>query len=413
MNVASFTSIRATILTPRPAFWLGCVAKDMKDDHDHASLEERSANIITIQNALVFNGINIESSSKLTFHASPGNIVDKAHSAKTVIDASGYTLIPGLIDAKVDADAAAKSFQLFGQAGITTVIDSSSGTSDSQVMHAASADAPGMPSYIASGSAIAGEHYDANLTTLVYQRVQTVGTIAEVDEIMASRISISKAPNFDFVKVIADLPGLNNELLHYVVEAAHRYGKLVVAHASSLESYGRAVIAGCDIITPAPVDGEIDSDTIKALVDRGTVIIPTLVLLRRLFDRQDGALSEFDTAFANVGRLHSAGVPICAGTAANERDGVAVPFGKSLHDELGLLVEAGLSNADALRSATSVPARAFRLLNRGNMNVGTRSDLLLLKGNPLEDIHKISQIHRMWIAGIEFDLESNEGVVCE
>src|SRR6478609_1443470 len=314
MNVASFTSIRATILTPRPAFWLGCVAKDMKDDHDHASLEERSANIITIQNALVFNGINIESSSKLTFHASPGNIVDKAHSANTVID-------------------------------------SSSGTSDSQVMHAASADAPGMPSYIASGSAIAGEHYDANLTTLVYQRVQTVGTIAEVDEIMASRISISKAPNFDFVKVIADLPGLNDELLHYVVEAAHRYGKLVVAHASSLESYGRAVIAGCDIITPAPVDGEIDSDTIKALVDRGTVIIPTLVLLRRLFDRQDGALSEFDIAFANVGRLHSAGVPICAGTAANERDGVAVPFGKSLHDELGLLVEAGLSNADALRSA--------------------------------------------------------------
>lgn len=385
----------------------------MEDDNDKDSLEQQLANIIAIENALVFNGINIDSSSRLAFHASPGNIVGTAHSAGIVIDASGYTLIPGLIDAKVDADAAAKSFRLFGDAGITTIIDSSSGTSDSQVMHAASADAPGMPSYIASGSAIAGEHYNANLTTLVYQRVQTVSTTAEVEEIMASRASVSKAPNLDFVKVIADLPGLNDELLHHVVEASHRYGKLVVAHASSIKSYRRALIAGCDIITPAPIDGEIDSDTIKALVDRGTVVIPTLTLLHRLFGRQGDAPSEFDVAFANVGRLHSAGVPICAGTAANERDGVAVPFGKSLHDELHLLIEAGLSNVDALRSATSVPSRAFGLPNRGNMNVGTRSDLLLLKGNPLEDIHALSQIHRMWIAGIEFDLKSDEGAVHE
>ncbi|KAI9148681.1 hypothetical protein HJFPF1_08359 [Paramyrothecium foliicola] len=380
----------------------------MKDSNDNDSLEEESAGIITIKNAIVFNGTNVDSSAKLTFHASPGNIVDKAHSAATIIDGSGYTLIPGLIDAKVDADAAAKSFRLFGRAGITTVIDSSSGTSDSKVMHAASADAPGMPSYIASGSAIAGEHYDSNLTTLVYQRVQTVKNKAEVEEIMASRTAISKAPNLDFVKVIADLPGLDDGLLQFVVDAAHRYDKLVVAHASSVKSYRRALVAGCDIITPAPIDAELDSETIKALVDKGTVVIPTLTLLRHLFDRPGRAHSEFDMGFANVGLLHIAGVPICAGTAANEREGVSVPFGESLHDELRLLVEAGLSNADALRSATSVPSRAFRLPNRGNMNVGTRSDLLLLRGNPLEDIRALSQIHRIWIAGIEFDMGSEE-----
>jgi imidazolonepropionase-like amidohydrolase len=371
-------------------------------------LEDQPASIISINNAMIFNGTKIDLSGKLAFHTSPGNIVASAHSAATIIDASGFTLIPGLIDAKVDIDAAARSFRLFGRAGITTVIDSSSGTSDSKVMHAVSADAPGMPSYIASGSAIAGEHYDSNLTTLVYQRVQTVSTETEVEEIMASRTVVSDNPNLDFVKVIADLPGLNDELLQFVAETAHRYGKLVMAHASSVMSYRRAMLAGCDIITPAPTDAELDSNTIKTLVEKRVAVIPTLTLLHRLFNRPGGSQSEFDMAVTNVGRLHNAGVPICAGTAANEREGVAVPFGESLHDELRLLVQAGLSNADALRSATSVPSNAFRLPNRGNMNVGTRSDLLLLQGNPLEDISALSRIHRMWIAGIEFDLVSEE-----
>lgn len=85
-----------------------------------------------------------------------------------------------------------------------------------------------------------------------------------------------------------------------------------------------------------------------------------------------------------VGRMYRAGVPILAGTDFPN------PFvypGSSLHDELGLLVQAGLPPAAALRAATSEPARFFGLTDSlGTVARGKVADLVLLDGNPLADI---------------------------
>ena len=90
-----------------------------------------------------------------------------------------------------------------------------------------------------------------------------------------------------------------------------------------------------------------------------------------------------------VGQMHRAGVPIMAGT-----DVLAhyVFPGASLHDELRLLVEAGLSPMDALRAATSVPARWLGADSLGVIAPGRRADLVLLDADPLADIRNTSRI---------------------
>jgi imidazolonepropionase-like amidohydrolase len=87
-----------------------------------------------------------------------------------------------------------------------------------------------------------------------------------------------------------------------------------------------------------------------------------------------------------TGQLHRAGVPLLAGTDA----GVLYTYpGSSLHDELELLVEAGLTPAEALRTATTEPARYLGASDSlGAVGVGMVADLLLLEENPLDDVRR-------------------------
>ena len=77
-----------------------------------------------------------------------------------------------------------------------------------------------------------------------------------------------------------------------------------------------------------------------------------------------------------------------------------IPHGESLHDELRLLVEAGLSTVDALRAATSLSAKHFGLHDRGVVAPGRRADLVLLTADPTEDIQNTRKIKQVWCGGI-------------
>jgi imidazolonepropionase-like amidohydrolase len=102
-------------------------------------------------------------------------------------------------------------------------------------------------------------------------------------------------------------------------------------------------------------------------------------------------------AEAAIKQLIDARVPILAGSDAPS-PGTA--YGVSLHGELSLLVRAGLSPVEALMAATSAPARTFRLSDRGSIRAGMRADLVLVDGDPTQDILATRRIVSVWKRGV-------------
>jgi len=114
-------------------------------------------------------------------------------------------------------------------------------------------------------------------------------------------------------------------------------------------------------------------------------------LVRRLFAVEESV----------VGTMFRAGVPMMAGTDAMN------PYcfpGFSLHDELALMVESGLTPLAALQTATIRPAIFLgRSAELGTVEPGKIADLVLLRADPLADIHNTTQIQAVWLQGKYFD----------
>lgn len=174
---------------------------------------------------------------------------------------------------------------------------------------------------------------------------------------------------------------------------------------------------------PAQDEGACDA-VIKSLADNKVIQTPTLALSRTFLRSKFGDADypkSFEYLPAKIGdawairsaavlgrtpseasqaydewitdimpRLRDAGVPIMAGTDAPI--GFLTP-GASLHQELYMLVEAGLTPLEAIDSATRVPATFLNLQKeRGQIEDGMKADLVLLEANPLSDIRNIARI---------------------
>ncbi len=109
----------------------------------------------------------------------------------------------------------------------------------------------------------------------------------------------------------------------------------------------------------------------------------------------------FRRQLALVGEMHEAGVPILAGTDASDEPWVFP--GSSLHDELALFVDAGLSPMDALRTATRNPAR-YRGEPLPLLAPGRRADLVLLAADPTTDINAVRRVESVILRGRPLDL---------
>lgn len=104
-------------------------------------------------------------------------------------------------------------------------------------------------------------------------------------------------------------------------------------------------------------------------------------------------------AYQGVRALKDAGIDIlCGSDAAGPAVGTA--FGLTMHHELHLFVhKVGMTPMEALRSATSLVAKRFKFEDRGRLAEGLNADMLLVEGNPLEDIDATLNIRGVWREG--------------
>jgi imidazolonepropionase-like amidohydrolase len=322
----------------------------------------------------------------------------QARDASTdVVAAEGGFLIPGLIDAHIHL-AGPHTQELLAAAGVTTGLDMSS----PPPLVAAMRGRAGVTDIRSAMLALTSpESAHAHRMSGVPGAAEThVASVEDAEPAVARRI----AQGADYIKVVVDLPGFDQETVHALVAAAHAAGLQVVAHASRSDAVAMARAAGVDVLTHAPLDRPIDATAAGEIAQAGTAVVPTLTMMKGIVDRlaAGGAPApSYDAARQSVTALHAAGAIIVAGTDANETAAAPAspPFGSSLHDELALLVDAGLTPAEAVRSATSAAADAFGLSDRGRIAPGLRADLVLLDADPTADIAATRGVRGVWIAG--------------
>jgi imidazolonepropionase-like amidohydrolase len=308
-------------------------------------------------------------------------------------DGEGRVLLPGLIDSHIhltdDTTLAA-----LARHGVTTAIDM--GTDSSELL-ASLRGRHGVPDVRSSG---------ASATSPASARAKQDGADNLVADPYEAQAYVSRrvAEGVDFIKIIIDFPGFDEATVRALVEAAHAHGLRTIAHAATRDCVQFAQAAGIDVLTRAPLDGTLDDGSEHRTRGSGEIVVPTLTMMEAIIERL-GAVApvSYDVVRAAVGDWYRAGVPILAGTDANQSPTAPAsspPYGSSLHRELELLVDAGLSAVDALRSATLLPARHFGLFDRGVIAPGKRADLVLIDGDPLHDISAVSEIAAVWCAGV-------------
>ncbi|KAI1323167.1 putative hydrolase [Xylariaceae sp. FL0255] len=357
------------------------------------------AGVTAIENVRVFDGYSVLPVS--TVFIQGDKIIDCPQHACNVsdhIDGNGRVLLPGLIDAHAHPGNVTQ-LQTLSQYGVTTTalmacyfveacrsLTNQTGLAD-VIVGSIPAAAPG------SAHGNITKAVDGNGSQLVYNSTQAL-----------EWLDTQLAWKPDFVKLVAESLGLDQETLNVLTQHSHENNKPVACHASAHEAWVQAVTAGVDSVQHTPLDTPISLRLAESMICRRQVATPTLTIMKAISIKYPGRYN-YTAAQESVRILHSAGVPILAGTDANEVPGIIanVPFGSSIHQELQLLVQAGLDPAVALRAATSIAAKHWGLHNRGVIATGKRADLLLISGNPLENISATQNIQKIWVGGIEYE----------
>ena len=244
----------------------------------------------------------------------------------------------------------------------------------------------------------------------------------------------------DLIKIWIDsshgkYPEMSDAVVRAVTTEAHARGLRVAAHVYALEDARRVVNEGVDILAHSVRDAPVDPDFIALLKAKGTWYIPTLTVDESffIFADQPELLNEpllkaalpasqlavlqsaeyrdriesdpatvqhrkdFAIASQNLKRLYDAGVKVGFGTDSGAT--LARVPGYAEHRELGLMVRAGLTPAQALACATSHNGEMLRL-NTGVLKVGDRADVLVIRGDPSVDIDAVNNIVTVYHSGM-------------
>ncbi len=400
-----------------------------------------TGNTFVIRNARVFDGHKTLANTDVWVEDGKIKSVGKdlkVPSGVKAIDAAGDTLLPGLIDAHTHAwGDALKEAEIFG---VTTEFDMFTDVKYMQQTKKEQAEGKDLDQADLCSAGTLATAPGGHGTEYGFQ-IPTLSSPAEAQAWVDARI----AEGSDYIKIVYDdfsgygshRPTLSKETLKAVIDAAHKRGKLAVVHIGSQQQAHDVIEAGADGLAHLFADSAPAPDFGSFVAAHHAFVVPTLTVLEGLGGIASGeslttdprlapyltsddaanlkrAFPKFPTALSEkyaeqaVSQLKAAHVPVLAGTDAPNP---GTSHGASIHRELELLVRSGLTPQEALASATSVPAAVFHLDDRGVIAAGKRADLVLVKGDPTQDILATRDIVSVWKLGTEDDRASYRAAI--
>jgi imidazolonepropionase-like amidohydrolase len=337
------------------------------------------------------------------------------------VDGSGLTLVPGLMDSHFHLDSDGTLPALYLSHGVTSVRDPGAWIEAYEGVRQSKETQPRL--------FLAGPHIDG--VQPAYPADSTV-----VRDLMETRLAVKRNLD-DGASVIKAYFRLPLALIEEVTRLAHSRGIPVTAHLEIVDAGDaiRAGIDGLEHVTSAgvallpPREGEayrqvvladnaarsvgryrvwshLDlkseraSRLLKLMVSRNVTLSPTLAVFERREGDKDTAemhVQGFRQMVAFTGQAHRAGVRVVVGSHSS------VPHaerGWAYQREMELLVEAGLTPLQAIQAGTLENAKFFRVENRlGSIEPGKQADMVLIEGDPSQDITHMRRVKRVMIDG--------------
>jgi imidazolonepropionase-like amidohydrolase len=409
-----------------------CVADDDTADMlvRNASLVHPATGEIEINRCVWINGKRIDRISSC----------NPSDTAGHVIDADGKWIIPGLWDMHVHAvwDIAVypdlfADFVEYGVVGIRDMGGTREALADARRFLADDRNIG--PELIAAGQVIDGaQPLQPMIAVSAANYEEGVQAVAELDDL-----------GVDFIKIYTML---SPEAMAGVFEEARARGLDVAGHLpaevtvsdalrlgmASIEHMAVGIGGLCDVTNEA-----LCIETFKELTDAGIHLTPTLLIRHRpgtmrdeqtiersriaemppilaadwqasldrnLNERSDSYFAEKSAQFEQERRLTEIAIEsnalILVGTDTGD---FLVPPGSSIHEELELLVDAGMEEKDALFAASGRATDFLGLEDRGRIQEGAIADLIILDGNPLDDIRNTQKISAVVFRGRLLDAD--------
>ncbi len=277
--------------------------------------------------------------------------------------------------------------------------------------------------------------------------------IVETDTIEAAQALIAKEldrkPDYFkvwFIHQKGDDLAAQEAVVKSIGDAAHAAGRKLAVHATELLVAKAALRAGADFLVHSVFDQPVDDEFVALAKKNGVIYCPTLFVTdgylltlsntwkatpeeaRRADPQILAAMDDLGEipadkmpervaklvaeprvpvppkiAMENLKKLQDAGVTIAMGTDAGN---IGTLHGPSIHREMKMMVDAGLTPLEVLRSATKNGAKALGLEGKaGEIKAGMLADLVILDADPLADIGNLAHVHRTIKNGVMYDPE--------